>query len=84
LPVVTLTLLNAAMIVKFRSVAERSRSITTRSNSRSHVARARNRSKLILLSTVIVLFVCFNSPSAILSIIYKESLETRIGFQIFR
>jgi hypothetical protein len=83
-PVVALTILNVAMIFKFQSVARRRRAISTRSNSRQDAARAEERRKLVLMSTIIVLFVCFNSPSAVLSMIYREDLESTRSFEIFR
>ncbi len=88
LPIVVLTILNLAIIRQFRVLAEKRKQLHGSRSQKKAGAGSLNvneeRRMLALLSTIVVLFVVLNTPSAILSIIYTDALAKSRPFQIFR
>ena len=88
-PALVLAVLNSMIVMKFHGVIKtrmnmQSHGGTGGTNSRTDRHLEQERKLLTLLLSITVLFIVTNIPSAILSIIYKESLEDNYSFQVFR
>ena len=88
LPIAVLTVLNVAIIRQFKVLAKKRKQLHGPRSQKKSTTGGLNvneeRRMLALLSTIVVLFVVLNTPSAILSIVYTDALAKSRPFQIFR
>ena len=93
LPGLILVTLNMLILIKYHGVVKTRRLMQQRqpnANTNSNNARSSDRNieqerkLLTLLLSIIVLFFITNIPSAVLSIIYDQELESYHSFQVFR
>ena len=56
----------------------------SRTSRRRSLQSPEERMLVLVLISIVILFVCCTTPAAILSIIFSDSLNKHLGFQIFR
>ena len=96
LPALVLAVLNSMIMIKFRGVVKTrlhmqehgqpppAAATAAAQHARTDRHLEQERKLLTLLLSITVLFFVTNIPSAILSIIYSQSLEHKYSFQVFR